>query len=560
MSVIGKPRDERGAVAPFVAVLIVFLVGLASFAVDLGYQRVAARDMQAVADIVAMDMARQLDGTKGNVLKNTDRWKDAVRASLARNDDQTVGDSLTAVPCGESLSTLPNDQSVVCATPGIYNPATGDFTLGGNQPATHVRVVTRTRVDYFFPVFADDGWVTKVAYAQADAGACFSAGSYAAKVRLGDGWILGPLLKALGTDVGLDVLGAQGLAAADIKLIDLVGTDLGVGGFEELLTTNVTLGDLYLAMADVLEAEGGQAAQVSLLRSLATVALSSASIQLGEIVDLDTRNSAGLDATLNVFDLVSAAAFVANGENAISVPSLNVGIPGVSSLSAKVKIGQKPILRCGRPKQTRGETSQVEVALEGNLVNLDLGLVSIKAPVRLSVKLAPADVELDAVACLNPQKRLDFLVTSGLLNIDVWVGDPTRDNQLAVKALLGLVTLVNGHVRFYSTPDPKHVESKSAVVDMDDYDAAPPATFGSGTIGVPHLHTDSSLNVLGILPVGGILNVVLNPLLTIVVNPLVQVLDDLLIAPLLGALGLNVAGAEVYARPRADCGVPALRG
>ena len=59
-----RPRaDERGAVAIVVAVLMsAVLVTVAAYAVDLGLQRVARTDMQSLADVVSLDLARELDG------------------------------------------------------------------------------------------------------------------------------------------------------------------------------------------------------------------------------------------------------------------------------------------------------------------------------------------------------------------------------------------------------------------------------------------------------------------------------------------------------------------
>ncbi|NHA01875.1 hypothetical protein G5V59_25590 [Nocardioides sp. W3-2-3] len=58
----GTRQDERGAVTlVMVFVLVVMLLGSA-FVVDLGVQRVARSDMQAIADLVALDLARELDG------------------------------------------------------------------------------------------------------------------------------------------------------------------------------------------------------------------------------------------------------------------------------------------------------------------------------------------------------------------------------------------------------------------------------------------------------------------------------------------------------------------
>src|SRR3546814_9751778 len=81
-----------------VGLLTVVLVGVCSLAIDIGYQRVAKRDMQAIADIVSMDMARKLDGkTTGQLSGST--WNDALADSLNRNDNSSVGEPLTVIPC-----------------------------------------------------------------------------------------------------------------------------------------------------------------------------------------------------------------------------------------------------------------------------------------------------------------------------------------------------------------------------------------------------------------------------------------------------------------------------
>lgn len=536
----GRRTDERGAAAVLMGVgLTLVLVAIAAFSVDLGLQRATRRDMQALADVVALDLARKLDGTSVSALSAT--MNTEMAKSVARNGD-TIGD---APALDWDLGTMVDGAFV---------------EMSGADVPNAVRVTAETSVDFAFGGVTGvaQGDAGRTAVARAETGACFRVGSYAARIDLGDGAILGPLLQALGTDVGLTVLDAQGLAGADIALLDLVDTGLVAGGFDELVGADVSVGDFYLAMADVLQNQGGQGAQVALLQELATVAIKDVVINVADIVGVDSTSSAGLDAVVNVFDLVSTAAFVANGDNAISVPNLNVNVVGLSTLSGNVKVGQKPIQYCGRAKNVSGETSQVEVNLSGNLVNLNLGVASISAPISLTLKLAPATVDLDGVACLSPSKRLEFLVTSGLVSLEITIGNPANDNNLAVR-VLGL-KVVDGYIRLYSSPAVAQSESGSVTVTNDDYDGTPPAEFGSDNLGVPNLNQDTHLNVLGILPVGGLIGVVINPLLSIVVNPLVQTLDAVLLSPLLGALGINVAGADVYARPKADCGIPELVG
>lgn len=79
-----RPDDECGAVAVFVALVTCFtLLPLAAFAVDLGMQRVARRDAQAIADMVALDLGRQLDGRTLAQIQPTLRQR--ADASAARN-------------------------------------------------------------------------------------------------------------------------------------------------------------------------------------------------------------------------------------------------------------------------------------------------------------------------------------------------------------------------------------------------------------------------------------------------------------------------------------------
>ncbi len=53
-------RSEKGAVAIFVAVTLAVFIGIAAFAVDIGYTRVARTELQRAADAAALAATRQL--------------------------------------------------------------------------------------------------------------------------------------------------------------------------------------------------------------------------------------------------------------------------------------------------------------------------------------------------------------------------------------------------------------------------------------------------------------------------------------------------------------------
>ncbi|MFA6577281.1 MAG: hypothetical protein WCS84_17790, partial [Nocardioides sp.] len=397
------------------------------------------------------------------------------------------------------------------------------------------------------------GGAQRSAIAVAEAGGCFSVGSYAARVSLGqDTFLLGPLLQILGVGADIDVLDLEGLADANIQALGLLDTDLGVATFDELVNTSVNLADFYLAVATVLERESGHTAEVDLLNSLAQLNLPDLDLTLGQILDLDTAGSSALGATLNVLDLVAASAFAANGQNVLSVPALDINVPGVTQLTAGLTIGQQPIISCGRVGKARAASSQVTLELSGHLTDLDLGLVKVSSPITVKVDLAAAEGLLQKVTCAPRKKTLEILASNGLLDLLI-------DLELDAILDFGLfqIPLVDAPLSFTTT---RSQPAQTITLEVDDEQYTASVSTGDGSLGVPNLHVDTSgLTVLGI-PLGTVTDWIVSPLLSMVLNPLVQALDATLLSPLLEALGVNVAGADYKAVPKADCGIPVLRG
>lgn len=231
-----RRRDERGVVAVVVGLgLTLVLVAVAAFAVDLGLQRTARRDMQALADLVALDLARQLDGRSEAALASV---LDAEMAkSMARNAD-TVG---ARPDLSWDLGKMQDGEFV---------------TAQGDVPPSAVRVTADTSVDFAFGGVTGvaQGDAGRSAVAQSLGGACFSIGSYAARINTGASPILGPLLGALGSNINVSAIDYNGLANADIKLLDLLGAQVGAGTMQGLIEGGqlLSLGDFYLATAEVL--------------------------------------------------------------------------------------------------------------------------------------------------------------------------------------------------------------------------------------------------------------------------------------------------------------------
>ncbi|WP_186449972.1 hypothetical protein, partial [Nocardioides sp. J9] len=558
-------RGERGAVAVLGSFCLVVLLVVGALAVDAGLHRVLRRDLQAVADVVALDLARELTGKPVSGYSSADiqRINTARDRSVARNATGVGGD----LPPGAVTWQL-----VVRDDDGGWQQASATDVPGG------IRVTVAHDVPMAFSgvTGVSRGDARRSAVGIAAKVACLKVSSYAAQVDTGRSWLLDALLgKLLGSGLSARVLDPEsGLAGVDLSLLELieeldalVGADISVASFTKAAGVGVGLSRLMLAAVNVLERQSGRLAEVDLLRNVMgglQANVSNIDITLSDLVELDTAQEAAAEVKLDLLDLVAGSLAIANGENVIALP-LNVKVPlplgsGGSSLvdlSVRVKVGQRPVVQCGG----KAESSQVELELSGNAVNLDLGLVKVQVPLSIRVTLADASATAQSITCLSEGKRVKLLIDSGLLGVDVRLGqragDPTSPKLRVALLDIGLsswkgVEVVSGTIALSSG---QSTSRPTRVVDLDivgdDYSALLPAAVGG--LGIPTLHlafTDLTLlgglgplsSLLEFLGIGSLLNWVSKLVLEGLVNPLVSGLDRWLLDPLLRTLGIDLAG------------------
>ena len=119
----------------------------------------------------------------------------------------------------------------------------------------------------------------------------------------------------------------SGLAGANVTLdalrIQLANAGVSAGTVSALMNSNVTVNQLLTATAAALTAQGvAGAAQATILNTLRTQVTSTAltSFKLGDFMTIASgAENTALASSLNVFQLVTAAAQVANGNNFIDV-------------------------------------------------------------------------------------------------------------------------------------------------------------------------------------------------------------------------------------------------
>ncbi|HUX18048.1 MAG TPA: hypothetical protein VMV63_02535, partial [Acidithiobacillus sp.] len=321
--------------------------------------------------------------------------------------------------------------------------------------------------------------------------------------------ILGGLL---GTSLNLSVAGYNALLGTTVSLGQLAQT-LNVGTVNHLLSANLNLPGLYQGALTVLgnSANGGllnNQNAVGPLQQIIGSTTNSSNIQLGKILNLGLADkNAAASAQVNLLDLITASAELANQQHFVDVPGINV--LGLASL--KLYIISPPKLAYGEPGKnadgtwkTEAQTAQVALELQvlGSLLTVNL-------------QASPAVADLMNVACTTPQSQSQVGVKAGtgLLTASIGVLSP-QVNQPVV-----LPQNFSDHT-FTGLPIPQ----------------APSSTgnqpWDIGSTGAGQAPVNLNLNVLGLLNLGPLLNGVLNP-----------VVD--LLAPVLKVLGISLGTAKV---------------
>ena len=584
-----RRRGDRGAVLPLVAICITLLMTMAAFGVDLGMQRVVRRDMQALADAVALDLARLVDGRTASQIRNglaapeKPSLEEARADSVARNDDHTLGS--TPVVTAVLVRLDPQGRPV--------RDASGDVvSLTGIELPDAVYVTATADVDFTFT--DGSGAATRSAIGQSESEACFRLGSFALNLNSQNSALLNRLV---GDALDISGIAYTGLATAKISLLELA-VELGVGTVEELASLEgVQLSRLFVAAARVLARDDPHAAQVDLLNSL-SARIGSLAVDLGQLVAVGTGSSKALDAELNLLDLVAASAFAANGEDALGLdvlwnePHLAVGAP-----APRLRIVQRPQLACGRVDEAVAHTAQV--LLDGRLrlqpPSKILGLDVTGTDVVLDLEVAGATGRLTGISCATSTgqpESITVAVEKELLRLQVAAGvrlsgsTELRLGDLGLGALDGLLGLLSldslvhvaldvsvglgvatsspaaapggGLEETYAVP-PEDYTRPVPVGDPGPIQLPPPtleATDVSGTATVRLAGTDLAVPLTGL---GDVLDELTDRLMTPALVPLVASLNALL-GPLSDLLGISANGADLFGVPHPTCDRPALRG
>lgn len=567
----GGTGDERGAILILSTVGVVLAVVAAALAVDLGTLAQERRRIQKVADLAALDAVRDVPAN----------YDAKAKESAVRNGfPVAAGYNVVAVEGTKTGGTCVPSAGAGKACVTVTAPHKNDF-LAGNQI-----VVARA-----------------VAGPSAQAG--FWMGSSLLSASLDNATENLPLLNRvfgrwLGGPTGqASVVSYKGLADTSVQLRQLQAA-LGFGTPNELFNTNITMGQLLHATGVVLNNQGTAAALSAYndIIRLENTTTSTAQFKLGDFLKVSQGyENKALDGSINVFELITGGAQVANKNNLIDAGTV-IHLPidylaPIADVTAdatlKLKVIEGPKHYFG-PVGGSATTSQIEVTL-GTHVDVGsnlvvptwlLNLLSISGSEGLHIigdvtakyTAGGATGTLSAIRCANPNQGITVSVVSQPLTTHVEGTASIYDSSI--------LSFITGNVKVnvsFSPPDVSTPVGGPYAIDLaypNDY--APNDPDGKSTPGTPVGITLGEGNVSTSAGAAGLLNTVLTTLklegansveaaiINPILNPVLNAVANHLTTPALKALGVSLGPVDVWASiPDGDfdpagCGQPGLLG
>ena len=525
----GFARARGGNVTILVALGTAVLMGAGAVGLDLGLVFQARRKAQGAADIAAMLAAA-----------STTNADSLARSSLA---DNGYGGASATVATG----------AYDASTPGVA-PASRFAT--GASPANAVRVTLATAVPVTFGRAIGLPGSVPIRVTGTAAGAQFAAFTIGSGLAALDGGIANAMLGALlGTKLGLSVMDYNALLSARVdglRLLDALGTNLGLqaASYNNIVQANASVGQMLMAMR--VAAADNSAAVAALTGILNALPNAGNMLPVGQVEGLGdaaalapARGVAG--PSLDLMDLVSATAAIANGQNTVAI-DLGATIPGLLSTRLTLAIGERRRssgwVGPGSANATI-RTAQARLLVETTIA-APLGLGTVYLP--LYAELAPAQGTLRTLTCpWSPagSRQVAIDAQTGLANLTIAAvargtisatGSSPDLSQPATLIALPLLTVL-GRAQ-------TSVGTTAQTLTFSDTDITNHSVHSVASSGLTQSLTGSLIRNL-VLSVSGIgVNPLLAPALGATLNAAAPALDGIL-DNTMRTLGLRVGYADV---------------
>lgn len=402
-------REREGNIAIAAALTAPLILYGLSLGVDYGMLTLQQRQLQQTADLAAIIAASDVNNAQANMLT----YFQQNNLDMAIRTDSGYASNKGNFSLTDSKGDGRFD-GVATLSKGTYVPdpavPLGSRFVAGAQPYNAVKVaVQQTGGLFFAAAISAPPKLMAVGTASTQKVAAFSIGSRLASVN--EGLLNAVLGGLLGTTVSLKAMDYQSLISADVNalsVIDALATNVNLtaGSYNDLLATKVTLSDFLKAMGSQT---GLSATAKKAIQTLQTAAnTTQIKLDLADVLTLGPTgqrivgSGSNPELSVNVMDLISAAALAANGSKQIGV-DLGASIPGLAGVTLTLAIGEPPQgtppLAVGAPG-TIVRTAQTRLKLVVSVNGLSL-LLGLKIQVPLYVEVAYAEGKLASITCLG---------------------------------------------------------------------------------------------------------------------------------------------------------------
>ncbi|MFA7495755.1 MAG: TadG family pilus assembly protein [Acidithiobacillus sp.] len=560
-------HNEKGSLVIMTTLVLPIVMLIIFGAIDIAHAIYVQRHLQKIADMAAIAGAEDIPNAAST-----------VEANAQSNGFQTTAPARSII-----------------VTPGYWNPSSEPaptyFSSNSNHQSNALQVQVSQQVPYF--VFLGPALTLHAqAIAWAPSMAGFSVSSQLASISTKQSTVLNALLGGLlGTNLNLNVLSYNGLLSTQITLGQLAQA-LNVGTVNGLLKAQLNLPGLYQGVLTALsnQSNGGvmaSAAQGALQQLVGLNVPGSYQVPVAKLLHITLADpNAAANAQVNLLNLITTAAMVANQKHFISIPDLGVHLGGLVNLSLGLQVISPPSIAFGEAGQnpdgtwkTQAHTAQVVLALNLQVLGaLDGGAINI--PIYLQVD--PAQAHLTTLVCAVPQSGTQVTIGANTGLLTAIIGDIPKDalsnttQPLSASAqpfnlvnVLGLVKVTmnpltvplsgqagyNNNTYAYAPLNFTGQPSQSQTLNTNGLGDALGNTL---TALQEQLQKANSLNaqLLGVpVPLGNVVGSllgVLNPILT----PLTNLLNQILV-PVLNLLGIQLGIATVNYNAL-SCGNPVL--
>jgi len=333
------PARQRGAIGLMAAATLSLAVVMLLLVVDTGRLYMEQRKLQRVVDNAALEAVSRGGNCLPGLSAASYAGQSAVRNGYIVDASNTLATTCgTLVTAATGLRTFAVDATQAAAVKVVASRTVTTSFAGGVQAlfsGTPVSLNTMLNA-------------SAVAAKPQPTVAQLNIRSTLANIDTAQSNILNPLFSGLlGGNVNLTALGWDGLLNTDINLLkylDQLAINLNVaaGNYTQLLNTQATVTQLIQAAATVVQLNGATAQVITALGQLQVAAINAAPVKLGDILQLQTgTTSAGLDANLQLLQLIQGVVQLANSKSAVAA-TLPISVLGLANVTVRVKVIEPP--------------------------------------------------------------------------------------------------------------------------------------------------------------------------------------------------------------------------